>query len=87
MHDGGGENSGEAKTSRHGGCKEVLPKIVLEIGSNNLCDPNLDVDVFVLSVVEFCDFLLSSVAIVKFICVCQVIRRKWTSGGHCFYIT
>ena len=54
--------------------------IVLEIGSNDLCDPNVDVDVFVSSVVEFCDFLLSSVASVKFICVCEVIRRKWTSG-------
>ena len=50
--------------------------IVLEIGTNDLCDPNVDVDMFVGSVVEFCDFLLSSVASVQRIYVCEVIGTE-----------
>ena len=34
------------------------PAIVLEIGSNDLCDSNVDGDMLVSSVVEFCDFFV-----------------------------
>ena len=57
--------------------------VVLEIGSDDICDSHCDVDTIVLSIAAFTELLLKSLS-VPFVVVCQVLPRMHTPfEGFC----
>ena len=51
--------------------------VVLELGSNDICDSHCDADTVVLSIVAFTELLIKSLS-VRFVVVCQILPRMHT---------